>query len=190
MDLIEFIKQPWPWYVAGPLLGFTVPLLLLIANKSLGISGVLRQICAACVPAKIPFLQQYDWRKDSWNLFFVTGILIGGFIGGKLLTSPHETQFNPQTVNDLKAIGIHDFSGFLPQEIFSWQHIGSLRSLIFIVLGGFLIGFGTRYSGGCTSGHGLSGLANLQWTSLLALCFFFIGGIATTYLIIPYLLKL
>src|SRR5690349_20213801 len=101
MNFIEIIKHPWPWYIAGPLLGLTVPLLLYIANKSLGISGVLRQICAACVPAKIPFLQ-YDWRKDSWNLFFVTGILIGAFIGAKWLASPQPTTFNPQTVNDLQ----------------------------------------------------------------------------------------
>jgi uncharacterized protein len=189
MNIIEFIKQPWPWYIAGPLLGLTVPLLLFIANKSLGISSVLRQICAACVPAKIPFLH-YDWRKDSWNLFFVNGILIGGFIGGNLLSSPHKTEYNPQTVQELKEIGIHDFSGFLPQEIFSWDKIGSIRTLVFIILGGFLVGFGTRYAGGCTSGHGLSGLANLQWTSMVALCFFFIGGIAATYFIIPYLLNI
>src|SRR5690606_31044476 len=73
--MMDLIRQPWPWYIAGPLIGLTVPLLLLIGNKSFGISSSLRHVCAACVPAKIPFFS-YDWKKEVWNLFFAGGIIL------------------------------------------------------------------------------------------------------------------
>src|SRR3954470_1096936 len=117
---MEYLFKPWPWYVAGPIIGLTVPLLLLMGNKTLGVSSTLRQICAACYPAKIPFLN-YDWKKDSWNLFFVAGILIGGFIGGKLLAGTEPVAISDATVAYLKSKGLNNPAGLMPGEIFNWH---------------------------------------------------------------------
>ena len=187
--IADLLRQPWPWYVAGPLIGLAVPALLIAGNKALGISSSLRHICAACFPANIPFLQ-YDWKKEVWNLFFAAGILIGGFIAGFLLRSPDPVAISQKTVQDLQALGIQPQSGLLPREIFNWQSLQSFPGLIFIVVGGFLIGFGTRYAGGCTSGHGIMGMSSFQFVSLIALMSFFAGGILATYLLFPRLLPL
>jgi len=186
---MEIIKQPWPWYIAGPLIGLIVPALLLMGNKSFGISSTLRQVCAACIPAKIPFLQ-YDWRKDSWNLFFVAGIILGGFIAGHFLSIPTPLQLNPWTTAMLRQQGIKDFSGLLPAGIFSLSQLFTVRGLLFMVMGGFLVGFGTRYAGGCTSGHAIMGLSSLQWPSLVATCCFMAGGFIMTWFLLPYLIRL
>jgi uncharacterized membrane protein YedE/YeeE len=186
---MDFLYKPWPWYVAGPVIGVTVPALLLLGNKRLGISSTLRQICAACYPANIPFLN-YDWKKDVWNLFFVGGILIGGFIGGTLFSNPHPTDLAGSTIQSLQSQRIHDFSGLLPHELFTWSNLGTVQGFLLIIVGGFLIGFGTRYARGCTSGHGIFGLSSLQWTSLLAVICFFIGGTLCSHFILPLVLAL
>ena len=186
-QLIEWITQPWPWYVAGPLIGLTVPALLLLGNKSFGISSSLRHICAACVPANLPFFQ-YNWKKEMWNLFFVTGILIGGIIAGTFLANPETILISEATQEDLRELGITDFGSLLPSDLFSWSHLFSLKGLVFMVIGGFLVGFGTRYAGGCTSGHAIMGLSNLQWPSLVATIFFMLGGFAMTHLLLPYIM--
>jgi uncharacterized membrane protein YedE/YeeE len=186
---LDLLRQPWPWYIAGPLIGLAVPALLIAGNKALGISSSLRHICAACFPANIPFLQ-YDWKKEVWNLFFAAGILIGGFIAGYLLRSPDPVAISQETVQDLQELGIEHQSGLLPREIFNWQSLLTFPGLIFIVAGGFLIGFGTRYAGGCTSGHGIMGMSSFQFVSLIALMSFFAGGILATYLLFPRLLPL
>jgi uncharacterized membrane protein YedE/YeeE len=186
---MDLIKQPWPWYVAGPLIGLIVPTLLLLGNKTFGISSSLRHVCAACIPANIPFFK-YNWKKESWNLFFAMGIIIGGFIATYLLSTPTQVDINPQTTALLKQEGIKDFRGLLPQDIFGFSQILTLRGFVFMVLGGFLVGFGTRYAGGCTSGHSIMGISSLQWPSLIATCCFMAGGFAMTWLFLPYLLKL
>jgi len=183
--MIEFLKEPWPWYVAGPLIGLTVPMLLLIGGKLFGVSSNLRHTCAACFPADIDFFH-YDWKKyGGWNLVFIAGAVIGGFLGGQLLQDPAPIHLSHQAVADLKAMGITDFSGMMPHEIFNWQNLEHLQGWVVMVLGGFLVGFGSRYAGGCTSGHAISGLADLQWASLLAVIGFFVGGLFVTYLIYP-----
>jgi uncharacterized protein len=187
--LLELLRHPWPWYIAGPLIGLAVPALLIAGNKALGISSSLRHICAACFPANIPFLK-YDWKKETWNLFFAAGILIGGFLGGYLFRSPDPVAISEQTVQDLQALGIERQSGLLPREVFRWESLLTFPGLIFIVGGGFLVGFGTRYAGGCTSGHGIMGLSSFQFSSLIALISFFAGGILATYLLLPRLLPL
>jgi hypothetical protein len=116
-QFIEWITQPWPWYVAGPIIGLTVPALLIVGNKSFGISSSLRHVCAACVPAGIPFFT-YNWKKEMWNLLFVLGILIGGFIASIFLANPNEIVIAEQTQQELAEIGITDFSGLLPSDIF------------------------------------------------------------------------
>jgi len=186
--MIELIKQPWPWYVAGALIGLTVPALLLLGNKHFGISSSLRHICAACIPARIPFFQ-YNWRKESWNLFFVAGVLLGGVIATQLLSNPDPIQISSQTVRDLEALNIEIDHNLMPSSIFSIEHLFTMKGLIFFVVGGFLVGFGTRYAGGCTSGHSIMGLSNLQMPSLLATCCFMIGGFAMTHLVFPWILK-
>lgn len=187
--MLETIKHPWPWYVAGVLIGLTVPYLLLVGNKSFGISSSLRHICAACIPGNIPFFK-YDWKKEMWNLFFVGGIAVGAFIGAKLLSDPNPIVLAEPTQHYLATKGITDTTHLLPAEIFSWGQLFTIRGLIFMVLGGFLVGFGTRYAGGCTSGHSIMGLSSLQWPSLVATVMFMIGGIIMTWFILPYLLTL
>jgi uncharacterized membrane protein YedE/YeeE len=189
MSILETIKEPWPWYVAGPLIGLTVPVLLIIGNKSFGISSSLRHMCAMCVPANIPFFK-YDWKKESWNLFFVFGVFLGGIIVANFLANPNPVEITPELSEQLNSYGITDRSGLLPKELFSWESLFTLRGFIMMVIGGFLVGFGTRYAGGCTSGHSIMGISNLQWPSLVATICFMIGGLIMTNLILPYILSL
>jgi uncharacterized membrane protein YedE/YeeE len=189
MNIIDIIRQPWPWYIAGPLIGLTVPILLIIGNKSFGISSSLRHICAACAPANIKFFK-YDWKKEVWNLFFVVGIGIGGFIAVHLLSNPDSIVLNSKLVDELKNYGITNFSNIVPEDLFQWSSLFTLRGFIMMVIGGFLVGFGTRYAGGCTSGHAIMGLSTLQWPSLIATCCFMIGGFIMANLILPYILAL
>lgn len=189
MNLIEFIKQPWPWYVAGPIIGLTVPTLLIIGNKTFGISSSLRHICAACLPAKIPFFN-YDWKKEVWNLFFVGGILLGGFVAFLFLQNPEPMIVNAKLSTELATYGITNYDSLVPTEVFNWSSLFTLRGFIMMVAGGFLVGFGTRYAGGCTSGHAIMGLSTLQWPSLVATISFMTGGFIMANLILPFILKL
>lgn len=185
----EWITKPWPWYVAGPLIGLMVPVLLIIGNKSFGISSSLRHICAACFPGRISFFK-YDWKKETWNLFLVGGILIGGIIAAQLLTTSPSIQLNPKLVKELSSYDITDYTQLIPTEIFNWPSLLSLKGLVLIVTGGFLVGFGTRYAGGCTSGHSIMGLSNLQLPSLIATVCFMAGGFIVSNLLIPFILNL
>jgi len=183
-NIIELIKQPWHWSIAGILIGLTVPILLILGNKKFGVSSSLRHICAATFPAKIPFFQ-YDWKKQSWNLFFVLGVLLGGWIAVTFLQNPNEMIVAEKTKEALAVYGITDFSKLLPTEIFSWQNLTSINGWIFMALGGFMVGFGTRWAGGCTSGHAIMGLSNLQIPSLIATICFMLGGFIGTHLLLP-----
>ncbi|MFN8291816.1 MAG: YeeE/YedE family protein [Chitinophagaceae bacterium] len=187
--MLEWLRQPWPWYVAGPLIGLTVPLLLLLGNKSFGISSSLRHVCAACAPSNVPFFK-YDWKKEVWNLFFAGGIIIGGILAAKFLADPNPIKVNPKLVAELNGYGITHYEGLVPGDLFSWQALLTPRGVVLMVAGGFLVGFGTRYAGGCTSGHSIMGLSNLQWPSLVATCCFMAGGFAAANLVLPYILHL
>lgn len=187
--MLEFFKQPWPWYVAGPLIGLTVPALLILGNKSFGISSSLRHICAACIPADLPFFK-YDWKKQAWNLFFVFGIFIGGIICAQFLANPNPIDVNPKLAQELSSYGITNYSNLVPVDIVSWSSLFTLRGFILIVVGGFFVGFGTRYAGGCTSGHSIMGLSTLQWPSLVATICFMVGGLIMANLIMPFILSL
>lgn len=188
--MINILSQPWPWYVAGALIGLTVPTLLILGNKAFGISSSLRHICAACLPGNIDFFK-YDWRRESWNLWFVGGIAVGGLLAGTLLKNPEPMAIAPDTVQALQNLGIRDFTtGLLPADIFNWSNLFTRTGLLFFVGGGFLIGFGTRYAGGCTSGHAIMGLSDLQWPSLVATISFMVGGFAMTHLGLPTLMRL
>lgn len=186
---MNWLFQPWPWYVAGPLIGLIVPLLLLIGNKTFGISSSLRHLCAACLPANIPFFK-YDWKKEAWNLFFVSGILIGGFLTVLLIPNKGDVSVHPDLAKDLSTYGITDYSGLVPSQLFTWSTLFSVKGILLMVVGGFLVGFGTRYAGGCTSGHAISGLSNLQLPSLIATCCFMAGGFLMANFILPLILSL
>ncbi len=184
----ELIAQPWPWYVAGPLIGLTVPFLLW-AGGEFGVSANLRHICAAVLPTRNDFFR-YDWKsKGLWNLTFALGIVLGAAAAGALLPAPDAViAISGATTADLQAIGLETFEGPAPAQIFSWSGLASVPGFVMIVVGGFLVGFGARYAGGCTSGHAISGLANLQLPSLLAVLGFFAGGLLSTWVILPLLL--
>ncbi len=186
---MELITNPWPWYIAGPLIGLTVPILLIIGNKSFGISSSLRHICASCIPAGIPFFK-YEWKKEIWNLFFVLGIFIGGIIASQLLSNTNPIDIHPDLSKELASYGITKIDGLLPSQLFNWGSLLTIKGFIMMVLGGFMIGFGTRYAGGCTSGHAIMGLSNLQWPSLVATICFMIGGFLVANLILPWILNL
>lgn len=150
--MIDWLLQPWPWYIAGPLIGLMVPVLLLLTGRSFGVSASFQHLGAMCAPrSKLPYFSQYDWRNNQWRLLFVIGIALGALIGSTLLSAT-PVQFLPD----------HYYSG---------------GGLIILAIGGVLVGFGTRYAGGCTSGHTIMGLSNLQWTSLIASASFFAGGL-------------
>lgn len=187
--MIDLLKEPWPWYVAGPLIGLTIPLLLLLGNKSFGISNSLRHFCAAVIPTNIPFFH-YDWRREQWIFFFAGGIILGAYISANFLSNGANVDLNPQTIADLRALGVTNFDGLMPSDIFNFGSFLNLKGLFFMVIGGFLVGFGTRYAGGCTSGHAIMGLSNLQWPSLVATIFFMLGGFFMTHLLFPLIFKL
>ncbi len=154
---MEFILRSWPWYVAGPLIGLTVPALLLLTGKTLGVSGSFYHLCSISSPhTKLPYLRENNWRKESWNLIFVAGIFVGAFIAAHFL-SAHPPVFLP-------------------------EHYHSFGGVAKLLVGGILVGFGTRYANGCTSGHTIMGLSNLQWPSLVASISFFVGGLIMTAL--------
>lgn len=162
--MIEWLLQPWPWYISGPLIGLTVPMLLLLTGHNFGISSSLRHIGSACAPRlRLPYLtKDYNWRDHIWSILFVAGIIVGGFIGNHLLSTEPVS--------------------FLPKAYFSW------KGAVMLFAGGLLIGFGTRYADGCTSGHTIMGISALNWPSLVASIFFFIGGLFVTWFILPLLL--
>jgi len=184
--MLELLSEPWPWYVAGPLIGLMVPLLLW-AGGEFGVSENLRHICAAVLPTRNDFFR-YDWKATGlWNLTFALGIVLGGAVAATVLASPDPLVISAATTADLEVMGLTTFEGLAPAQIFSWQGLATIPGFVMIVGGGFLVGFGTRYAGGCTSGHAISGLANLQLPSLLAVLGFFAGGLTATWFILPLL---
>ena len=181
-----FLTHPWPWYVGGPLIGLMVPALLLLGNKSFGVSSNLRHLCAAYLPTKSAFFR-YDWKTaGGWNLAFLLGTLLGGGVGGRVL-AVGTVAISERTRTALTALGLHDLSGLVPREALSWAALATPRGIVMIVVGGFLVGFGTAYAGGCTSGHAIAGLADLQKASLVAVLGFFAGGLIGTFVVLPLL---
>jgi uncharacterized membrane protein YedE/YeeE len=149
----------------------------------------MRHACAACFPANIKFFK-YDWKKEIWNFFFVAGIIAGAFIAAHLLGNPDPVKVNPRLAAELANYGITDRYNYLPKELFSWKSLLSFKGLAMLLGGGYLVGFGARYAGGCTSGHSIMGISNLQWSSLVATIMFLAGGFLMANLILPFILKL
>lgn len=203
---IDFISQPWPWWMGGVVIGFTL-FLLLYFDKEFGLSANLRTMCAADGAGDYADFFNFDWNKQGWNLMVALGATFGGYVAANYFGgdfTAHVSQATVDTLNDISQKDILTF-GNVPivpgkdvihpnidpfWDIYSWSSLFTLRGFIIIVFGGFLIGFGARYAGGCTSGHAISGLADLQIPSLVAVIGFFIGGLAMTYLILPHILRI
>ncbi|PYP18711.1 MAG: YeeE/YedE family protein [Gemmatimonadetes bacterium] len=187
--MLELLHRPWPWYVTGPLLGLVAAALLVIGNKPFGVSSNFRHLCAAVFPRNVAFFK-YDWTQSGlWNLVFAGGIVVGGFIGGVLLANPEPVAITARAHADLAGLGLHDFTGLVPHQLFHWGALLTLKGVLLILGGGFLIGFGTAYAGGCTSGHGITGLADLQLPSLIATVAFFAAGALASHFLLPLLIS-
>ena len=185
--------SPLPWYIAGPLIGLIVPALLVAGGKAFGLSANLRHGCAALpVPAHLtPSFLRYDWRRTgAWNLAFALGIALGGFVGLRVLADPTAPlALAPATVAALAGLGVTDLTGMVPVALISWAGLATPVGALLVLGGGFLVGFGARWAGGCTSGHAISGLANLQVPSLVAVAGFFGGGLLVVHVLLPLLLS-
>lgn len=182
---MDFILKPWPWYISGPAISLVLFLLLMV-GKRFGMSSNLQTACAALGAGKRVAFFDYDWKSKRWNLIVVLGAIIGGYIGHTFLSETRSVELNPETVQELEQLGFQDAGKFyMPKELFSYEVFSDLKMLLLLILGGFLVGFGTRYAGGCTSGHAISGLSNLQLPSLIAVIGFFIGGLFMVHLIFP-----
>ncbi|AOM78664.1 YeeE/YedE family protein [Pedobacter steynii] len=185
--MIDFIRQPWPWYFSGFMIAL-VMLLLIFWGKSFGFSANLRTICSMAGAGKKVRFFNFDWKAQRWNLLFLLGSIIGGWISAQFLSNPNGLELSPETITDLKTLGIH-FNGALnPDELFSLNALAAPKTWLLLLSGGILVGFGSRYAGGCTSGHAISGLSNLQLPSLIAVIGFFIGGLIMTWAILPFIL--
>ncbi len=187
--MFAWLAGPWPWYVAGPLLGLVVPLLLLLGNQQFGVSSTFRHICAAVLPLRAAYFQ-YDWRKKSWSLVLMAGVVAGALLAVTLLDGDRTPAVSSETRSMLADWGIGESTGIQPPEIFAPNRALSFANLLMLSVGGFLVGFGTRYANGCTSGHGVMGLSLLNFGSLVAVIGFFVGGIPVSRFVVPWLLSL
>ena len=182
---MDWILEPWPWYVAGPLI-VVVMFLLLYFGKTFGVSSNLRTMCAIGGAGRVADFFKYDWKGQIWNLVFIAGAVIGGFVATEFMTPDETVRISEDTKTALRELGFSNpGSQYAPDELFGMAALESWQGILFLIVGGLLIGFGTRYAGGCTSGHAISGLSNFQLPSLIAVIGFFIGGLVMTYLIFP-----
>ena len=179
------ILNPWPWYVSGPLIA-VIMALLLYYGKTFGMSSNLKTMCTLVGADKVSDFFKINWKEQTWNLIVVAGAIIGGFIATHYLSNDSVTNLNPSTIDELKSMGFNNpGSNLVPAELYNLDAIISLKGLSLLIVGGLLVGFGTRYADGCTSGHAISGLSSLQKTSLIAVIGFFIGGLIMTNFILP-----
>lgn len=195
MNLHEFLSQPWHWSISGTMIVMIMGLLLWFGGN-FGASSNLRTLCSIGGAGSHVKFFDFNWKSQIWNLVFIFSAIIGGFIAINYLASPEPVDISMSTREYLSSKGIvypqsvFEGMGYVPNEIYSIENLGSFRNLFMLIGGGFLVGFGTRYAGGCTSGHAISGLSNLQWPSLIAVIGFFIGGLLMTWIIMPVLLTL
>ena len=186
--MIDFLFEPWPWYVTGPLIGLLVPTMLVLGS-AFGVSANLETLCSIAGAGKISDYFRVDLETRMLNLLFVLGSVIGGFVAANWLTiENYSIELSSEAIVSISSLGITDTTGLQPMDIFNWNFLLSSNGLIMLCLGGFLVGFGTRYAGGCTSGHSISGLSGMQLISLIATIGFFIGGLVSTHFLIPLIL--
>ncbi|WP_299521406.1 YeeE/YedE thiosulfate transporter family protein [Winogradskyella sp.] len=184
---MDYILQPWPWYISGPCIAI-VMFLLLYFGRTFGMSSNLRTLCAMSGAGKKVEFFKFDWKSQRWNLVVVLGAIVGGFIAHHYLSNPIDIDLSKNTINDLNSLGFNDAGkSLLPPELFSWENVFTLKGIAILITGGLLVGFGTRYAGGCTSGHAITGLSSLQLPSLIAVVGFFLGGLFMIHFIYPIL---
>jgi uncharacterized membrane protein YedE/YeeE len=184
---MDFILQPWAWYIAGPVIA-VVMFLLFYFGERFGVSSNLETLCSIGGAGKFTDYFKIDWKQNKWNLMFVAGAITGGFVASKWLTINDAVALNPQTVKDLADIGIKNAGAtYLPPEIFSISTMLTFKGFLILLIAGLMVGFGARWAGGCTSGHAIVGLSNLEIPSLISVIGFFIGGLLMTWLILPLL---
>lgn len=173
---------PWPWYIGGAIVAL-VMIALIFLGRSFGFSSNFRNICSVLGAGKSCSFFAFDWRKQKWNLLFLIGAMIGGFISANYLSDNQVPEISQETVTQLNALGFESAGkAYSPTEIFNQL---SIKNVILLAVGGLLVGFGTRYAGGCTSGHAISGLSDLQLPSLIAVIGFFIGGLLMVHVFFP-----
>ncbi len=182
--MLEIIKQPWPWYTSGAAITL-IMIMLLYFGKSFGFSANLSAICSMMGAGKRVKFFDFDWRAQKWNLLFLVGAIIGGYLSSTLLASDQPLKLSPSTIHDLAKLGFYFDGGLNPVQLFGFKSLASIKVILLLLAGGLMVGFGTRYAGGCTSGHAISGLSNLQVPSLIAVIGFFIGGLVMTHLLFP-----
>jgi uncharacterized membrane protein YedE/YeeE len=183
--MIEFLTQPWTWWFSGIVIS-AIMFILLFFGKSFGFSANLRTICAAGGAGKKVKFFNFDWKKQVWNLVFLIGAIIGGFIAKEYLSAgDYAVDISENTIADLKGLGFKAPTSVQPSELFSLESLMSLKGILLLAIGGIFVGFGARYAGGCTSGHAISGISDLQIPSIIAVVGFFIGGLIMTFFIFP-----
>lgn len=182
--MIEFILQPWPWWFSGIVIS-SIMFLLIFFGQSFGFSSNLRTICSAAGGGKLVPFFSFDWKSQIWNLVFLVGAIIGGFIASQFLSTGAPVLISDATIQDLAALGFSAPQSAQPEELFSWEAALSLKGFLKLAIGGMMVGFGARYAGGCTSGHAISGISDLQVPSMIAVAGFFIGGLVMTHLLLP-----
>ncbi len=180
----EIITQTWSWWFSGTMIA-AIMFFLLYFGQSFGFSANLRTICAAVGLGKKANFFDFNWKTQIWNLVFLAGAIIGGFIAKQFLSTDAPVQISPATISDLAKLGIAAPASLQPAELFGLDALLSIKGFLILAFGGLMVGFGTRYAGGCTSGHAISGLSDLQMPSLIAVIGFFIGGLVMTFLIFP-----
>ncbi|WP_242135064.1 YeeE/YedE family protein [Aestuariivivens marinum] len=182
---MEHLLNPWPWYVSGPLIALVMALLLYF-GKTFGMSSNLQTFCTMAGAGKFSNFFKLNWKEQSWNLIVMAGAIIGGFIATQYLSNDSITELNPTTIKELNSMGFSNSgSTLVPNEMYGTEAINSTKGLLLLIVGGLLVGFGTRYAGGCTSGHAITGLSSLQKPSLIAVIGFFIGGLLMANFILP-----
>ena len=184
---MNIISQTWPWYFSGFLIGL-VMLSLIYFGKVFGMSSNLTSLCSMTgIGKRVPFFD-VDWKSQRWNLLVVLGAMLGGYVAVHFMSDPSNVSINPKTIAELAALGIDAPNGkLMPDALFGNAVFQSPKMILLLIIGGVLVGFGARYAGGCTSGHAISGLSNLQVPSLKAVIGFFIGGLIMVHFILPLL---
>ena len=193
VQIKDFISQPWSWWVGGPMI-VVVMFILLFFGKEFGISANFRVMCAADGADNMANFFKFDWQSQGWNLLVALGAMFGGYLAAHYFVSPdgNLAHVSAATVASLKDLGFNYEEGQVPlvPEFYDWSSLFTLKGLIIIVGGGFMVGFGARYAGGCTSGHAISGMSALQLGSMYAVIGFFTGGLFMTYVLFPLIFKL